>query len=80
MTDIPAAAHEAIGRPADRRRITINFLVMSATSGLGLVVGLLIGIYVRRTLGPAAIGQVSWSAAVLGCLRIADNLQCIPNG
>jgi hypothetical protein len=51
MTDIPAATHEAIGRPADRRRITTNFLAMFATSALGLVVGLVISIYVRRTLG-----------------------------
>ena len=37
MTDIPAVAHEATGRPAGRRRITTNFLVMSATGALGLV-------------------------------------------
>lgn len=73
MTDIPAAPREAIGRPADRRRITTNFLAMFATSALGLVVGLVISIYVRRTLGPAAIGQVSWSMAVLGYLVILTN-------
>src|SRR5260370_30928310 len=73
MPDIPAATDGGIGRPADRRRVTTNFLAMFATSALGLVVGLVISIYVRRTLGPAAIGQVSWSMAVLGYLVILTN-------
>jgi polysaccharide transporter, PST family len=39
----------------------------------GWMTSLSISIYVRRTLGPAAIGQVSWTAAVLGYLVILTN-------
>lgn len=46
---------------------------MASTSGLGLVVGILISIYVRRVLGPAAIGQVSWALAVLSYLAVLVN-------
>ena len=64
-------------RPAaatpDRRRIAANFLTMAVTSILGLVVTILISIYVRRALGPAAIGQVSWSLAAIAYLAVLVN-------
>lgn len=75
-----AAIEEAVSRappptaaPHNRRRIAANFLSMASTSVLGLVVGILISIYVRRVLGPAAIGQVSWSLAVLSYLALLVN-------
>ncbi|MGE0580421.1 oligosaccharide flippase family protein [Reyranella sp.] len=48
-----------------RGRIATNFLSMASTSVLGLVVTILISVYVRRVLGPSAIGQVSWAMAVV---------------
>jgi O-antigen/teichoic acid export membrane protein len=65
-TPVPAAPH-------NRRRIAANFLGMASTSVLGLVVSILTSIYVRRVLGPAAIGQVSWALAVLSYLTILVN-------
>ena len=49
--------------PPNRRRIAANFITLASTGVLGLIVTILISIYVRRTLGPAAIGQVSWALA-----------------
>lgn len=57
----------------DRRRIAANFLAIASTSGLGLVVALTVGIYIRRILGPAAIGQIGWSLAVLSYFTILVN-------
>jgi O-antigen/teichoic acid export membrane protein len=57
----------------DRRRIATNFLAMAGTSGLGFIVTLLTTIYVRRVLGPEAIGQVSWSLALVGYLAVLVN-------
>jgi O-antigen/teichoic acid export membrane protein len=59
--------------PHNRRRIAANFLGMASTGVLGLVVSILISVYVRRVLGPAAIGQVSWALAVLAYLTILVN-------
>ena len=36
----------------DRRRVAVNFLTMVSTSGLALLINLLISIYIRRVLGP----------------------------
>ena len=41
--------------PPNRRRIATNFITLAGTSVLGLIVTILISIYVRRALGPAAI-------------------------
>jgi len=59
--------------PPDRRRIAGNFLAMASTSGIGLAVSLLTSIYIRRVLGPEAIGQVNWSLAVLAYLALIAN-------
>jgi O-antigen/teichoic acid export membrane protein len=65
-TAAPAAPH-------NRRRIAANFVALAATSVLGLVVTILISIYVRRALGPAAIGQVMWAIAAVGYLGVLVN-------
>jgi len=63
----PAAA------PHNRRRIAANFVSLAGTSVLGLLITILISIYVRRALGPAAIGQVSWAIAVVSYLAVLVN-------
>ena len=42
-----------------RRRVAANFLSIAGTNVLEPVVTVLISVYVRRALGPEAIGQVS---------------------
>jgi O-antigen/teichoic acid export membrane protein len=59
--------------PPDRRRIATNFVTLAVTGALGLVMTLLVSIYVRRVLGPTAMGQVSWSLAVIGYLGMIVN-------
>jgi O-antigen/teichoic acid export membrane protein len=68
------------GEPADavpelhsRRRIAANFLGVALTSAINVVAGLFISIYVRRTLGPVAFGEISWNAAVLAYLALIAN-------
>ena len=56
-----------------RRRIATNFLGIALTSAINLIAGLFISIYVRRTLGPVAVGEVSWNAAVLAYLALIAN-------
>jgi O-antigen/teichoic acid export membrane protein len=68
--DSAASKHSA---PPDRRRIATNFVTLAATGSLGLVMTLLVSIYVRRVLGPTAMGQVSWSLAVIGYLAMFVN-------
>lgn len=68
--DSAASEHSA---PPDRRRIATNFVTLAATGSLGLVMTLLVSIYVRRVLGPTAMGQVSWSLAVIGYLAMFVN-------
>jgi len=63
--DAPAAP------PAYRRRtIATNFIAMTAVSGIVLLVGIFATAYSRRVLGPAAIGQVNWNAALLAFLAL----------
>jgi O-antigen/teichoic acid export membrane protein len=59
--------------PPNQRRIAANFVTLAVTSALGLVVTILISIYVRRAIGPVAMGQVSWSLAVIGYLGLIVN-------
>jgi O-antigen/teichoic acid export membrane protein len=59
--------------PPNRRRIAANFITLASTGVLGLIVTILISIYVRRTLGPAAIGQVSWALAAVAYLGVLVN-------
>ena len=57
--------------PAYRRRtIATNFLAMSAVSGSILLIGVFATAYSRRALGPSAIGQVNWNAALLVFLTL----------
>lgn len=62
------SAANAAGALPNRRRIAGNFLALAVTSVLGLVVTIVISICVRRALGPAAIGQVSWAQAAIAYL------------
>ncbi|OFX04774.1 MAG: hypothetical protein A3D94_02735 [Alphaproteobacteria bacterium RIFCSPHIGHO2_12_FULL_66_14] len=70
-TDQPAALPDAAARAAPaRRRIATNFLTLAGTSVLGLAITILISVYVRRVLGPAATGQVMWAMAAVGYLTV----------
>jgi O-antigen/teichoic acid export membrane protein len=78
-------ANKAIGDPTEavepdraaahpnRRRIAANFIALASTGVLGLIVTILISICVRRALGPAAIGQVSWALAAIAYLGVLVN-------
>ncbi len=71
---VPGAADADAGpAPPNRRRIAANFLALAGTSVLGLLVTIVISIFVRRALGPAAIGQVSWAMAVVAYLAVLVN-------
>ncbi len=56
--------------PVSRRRIAVNFLTLAGTNVFGLVVTILISVYVRRAMGPDAIGQVSWAMAAVAYLTV----------
>lgn len=69
--DGPAASPSSDAGPAYRRRtIATNFLAMTVVSGIVLLVGVFTTAYTRRVLGPAAIGQVNWNAALLTFLAL----------
>jgi PST family polysaccharide transporter len=68
--DEPVATAPAFHR---RRRIAQNFLGMTLASGTNMLAGLFISIYVRRTLGPVAYGEISWNMAVLAYLALLAN-------
>src|SRR5262249_49927852 len=53
-----------------RRRIAVNFLTLASTNVLGLFATILISVYVRRAMGPEAIGQVSWAMAAVAYLSV----------
>jgi O-antigen/teichoic acid export membrane protein len=76
--DVPLQGEQPA--PPDRRRIATNFVTLAVTGALGLVVTLLISIYVRRMLGPTAMGQVSWSLAIIGYLGMIVNPGLTPIG
>jgi O-antigen/teichoic acid export membrane protein len=58
-------------RPSvSRRRIAVNFLALATTNICGLLVTILISVYVRRAMGPEAIGQVSWAMAAVAYLSV----------
>ena len=68
---IAQANHEATAHgPSSRRRIAANFLSLASTGVLGLVITIVVSIYVRRILGPIAIGQVSWAMAAVSYLTV----------
>ena len=64
---------DSAAAPPNRRRIAANFITLASTSVLGLIVTIVISIYVRRALGPVAIGQVSWALAVVAYLGVLVN-------
>ena len=75
MTDttakpIDTQAPPVVAQPHNRRRIAANFLVMTITNLLILVIGMFTGAYSRRMLGPVPIGQVGWNVAVLAYLGL----------
>ena len=53
-----------------RRRIAANFVTLAGTNVLGLLVTIMISVYVRRAMGPDAIGQVSWAMAAVAYLTV----------
>src|SRR5262245_61879345 len=62
---LPAEAAPPAANPYRRRTIATNFLAMSLVSGSILLIGIFTTAYSRRALGPSAIGQVNWNAALL---------------
>lgn len=69
MSDAPAVLPSSIDSPpVSRRRIAINFLALAATNVLGLLVTILVSVWVRRAMGPEAVGQVSWAVAAVAYL------------
>ena len=69
--DAAAPTHAPSAGPAYRRRtIATNFVAMTAVSGIVLLIGIFATAYSRRVLGPAAIGQVNWNAALLAFLAL----------
>jgi O-antigen/teichoic acid export membrane protein len=71
MSGASAGEQKPVPSPGvSRRRIAANFLSVAGTNVLGLVVTILISVYVRRALGPEAIGQVSWAMAVVAYLTV----------
>ena len=69
--DAAAPTHSSSAGPAYRRRtIATNFFAMTAVSGIVLLIGIFATAYSRRVLGPAAIGQVNWNAALLAFLTL----------
>ena len=57
----------------NRKRIATNVLSLSVTYLLGFLATIGISIYVRRILGPEAVGQVNWIQAGLGFGAILIN-------
>lgn len=71
MTDAQPPAQQPVRpRAVSRRRIAANFVSIAGSNMLGLLVTILISVYVRRALGPEAIGQVSWAMAVVAYLTV----------
>ncbi len=72
MSSAAPAPRESAGRPprVSRRRIAVNFLTLAGTNVFGLLVTILISVYVRRAMGPEAIGQVSWAMAAVAYLTV----------
>lgn len=70
MSSVVPATETLEGPPVSRRRIAVNFLTLAGTNVLGLIVTILISVYVRRALGPEAVGQVSWAMAAVAYLTV----------
>jgi PST family polysaccharide transporter len=67
-----ADADRSAAEPA-RQRIAANFLTLAGTGLCGLLVTIVVSAYVRRALGPAAIGQLSWAVAAVSYLTVFAN-------
>ncbi|MDB5407868.1 MAG: Membrane protein involved in the export of O-antigen and teichoic acid [Rhodospirillales bacterium] len=70
MENQAVAATETSSHHGGRRALALNFLAVTGASLLSRLLGLVTSVYVRRTLGPAVIGQVSWNVAVLSYLTV----------
>ena len=71
MSTAAQATEEPAERPpVSRRRIAVNFLALAGTNVLGILVTILISVYVRRAMGPDAIGQVNWAMAAVAYLTV----------
>ena len=70
---VAAGARSAGSVAPNRKRIAANVLSLSGTYLLGFLATIGISIYVRRILGPEAVGQVNWIQAVLSCGAILIN-------
>ena len=66
-TPMPSSVDAAL---VSRRRIAFNFLAMAGSNVLGLVITILVSVWVRRALGPEAIGQASWAVAAVAYLTM----------
>lgn len=73
MTDDTVSPPHPRAISPDRRRIATNFLTLASTSILGLLLTIVISVFVRRALGPTAIGQVSWAMAAVAYLAVLVN-------
>src|SRR5947209_7609736 len=71
VADADRSAAEPV-RPS-RQRIAANFLTLTGTGLCGLLVTIVVSAYVRRALGPAAIGQLSWAVAAVSYLTVFAN-------
>lgn len=71
MTIGAAEPAEVTADLSGRRRIAANFVVLAGTSILGLLITILVSVYVRRILGPVAVGQAGWALAAIGYLTVA---------
>jgi hypothetical protein len=77
MTDVAPATHQPLCALAiSRRRIAANFLTIAGTNILGLIVTIPISVYVRRAMGPAAVGQISWAMAAVAGRSAATSSNC----
>src|SRR4029453_8517253 len=69
--DAPSPALSSGAGPAYRRRtIATNFIAMTAVSGIVLLIGIFATAYSRRVLGPPAVGQINWNAALVAFLTL----------
>ena len=66
----PTGEPSAQAPRVSRRRIAANFVTLAGTNVLGLLVTIMISVYVRRAMGPDAIGQVSWAMAAVAYLTV----------
>ena len=72
MASPTATSHQAPQTGA-RRLVALNFLSLSAGQVVTFVLSFVSGIYSRRILGAAAIGEVAWTLSVLSYFTLVIN-------